>query len=68
MMLSIAIIGLVGMLISFLSYQKDNEININTCLTAITVIAWWKICLPLAIIILVAAVVIGIIGAEQNKK
>jgi len=58
-MLAIAILSLIGLILMFFnsSEYNDNEL----IYTIITVIAWWYICLSLAIILLVFGVIILLI-------
>jgi hypothetical protein len=68
MILTIAILALLGMIISILTYLGDDKVNANAFLTAIAIIAWWKICLTVSIILLCLAGIIGVVGMFVNEK
>jgi len=67
-MLTIAILALIGMVISIIVYMNDDKVNANAFLSVIAVLAWWKICLTFAIILLCIAGIVGIVGAFVNGK
>lgn len=67
MILAIAIIALIGMVFSILTYAGDDKLDCNVFLSAIAVIAWWNISLAVSITLIGVCVLIGIIGSEINK-
>lgn len=69
MMLTIAIIGLIGMIFSTIHFSSyHGKFDCNIFLTTITIIAWWNICLPLSIILMGFSLLIIIVNAGNNGK
>ena len=67
MMLAIAIIALIGMLASVIhESDKHDKLDINLFISAVAIMAWWKICFPFAIVLIGIVFLIGIIGACVN--
>jgi hypothetical protein len=71
-MLAIAILGLIGMIVSiFNNLTNDNSkafVEPNEFLAAITIIAWWKICQPFAITLLVIVILLIMIDIVIRVK
>ena len=68
MMLAIAILGLIGLIASVRYYISEHDrIDVNTFLSAITVIAWWNICLPISIILIILFILILINAINKNN-
>jgi hypothetical protein len=73
-MLAIAILSLIGF-IGAISYEifhveKLDYPNPHMCISAITVISWWNICFPFAIVLLCFAAiwtVIALISIIQER-
>lgn len=68
MILAIAIISLIGYLFSVIVNLSNEKIDVNVIFATLVVLAWWNICLPFAITMIVLTVIIAIIGASINGK
>jgi hypothetical protein len=67
MILAIAILSLIGFVLKFLSNLLVHEkFDMDLITATIVVLAWWNICLPVSITVIVLTVFIGILGAIYN--
>ena len=58
MILSIAIISLVGLIIGIIyDFSIDDNPNPRLCLFAVSIIAWWSLCMALSIILICLAII-----------
>ncbi len=67
MILTIAIISLVGVGLNILGRIIGYNNDINLFLPTISVLAWWNISLPFSIVFLVVMFVIKLIDIANNK-
>lgn len=70
MMLTIAILAGLGYLISIFRHLSTDEpkLDVDLPISIILVLSTWESCLPLAIIVIILTIMIGIVGAAINPK
>ena len=66
MILAIAILSSIDFCLSFLRHLYDGKLDVNLIAATIVVLAWWNICLPVSITVIVLTVLIAILGAIYN--
>jgi hypothetical protein len=64
-MLAIAIVSGVGYLLSIIKHASKGKVDVDLILATVLILSTWSV-LPLAIVIIVFTVVMGIIGAMVN--
>jgi hypothetical protein len=67
MLIAIAILSIIGYVMSFISNLVDEKCDVNLIMATILVISWWTISLPFAIIMICVTVIIGIISLCITK-
>jgi len=67
MIIAIAIISLIGYFLNFIIHLSKEKIDVDMFYATLVVLAWWDICLPFAITMIVLSAIIAIIGASINE-
>lgn len=65
-MLAIAIVASVGILISILVHAGNGKLDVDTAISAVAVMAWWSISLPVSIVIMGLVAIILIIALASR--
>lgn len=60
MLLTIAILAGIGYIFSLISHIANEELDVNIIMATILVLSTWDSCFPLAIIVIILTIIIGL--------
>lgn len=66
MLITIAILSVIGMILSIVDHSSKGKIDVNLLFPAILTISLWEINLTLSIITIVFTVIVGFVGHITN--
>jgi hypothetical protein len=66
MLITIAILSMVGMILSFIDHSNKGKIDVNLLFPAILTISLWEINLTLSILTIVFTIIVAFIGHITN--